>query len=70
MKAPICEGQRGFVAGGGCIKNIDEIVSLMEKIRQKPIKIGRQRQPREFLLFLDLKKAFDSIDRSILLETM
>ena len=30
---PLHENQRGFVKGGSCLKNLDDLVSIIQKIR-------------------------------------
>ena len=69
-KAPLHENQRGFVPGGSCLQNISEAINLIENIRTNPMSRGRKAPPKEFLFFLDLKKAIDTIDRALLLDTM
>ena len=59
------------MTGGGCLRNIDEVITLVNKIRQDSMKnASGGKKPKEYLFFLDLKKAFDSIDRSLLIEKM
>ena len=31
---PLHANQRGFVQGGSCIKNLDDLISIMEKIKR------------------------------------
>ena len=35
LKDPISELQRGFVPGGSCIQNIDDVIILMDKAKAK-----------------------------------
>lgn len=52
------------------MQNISEVVELIEDIRASKNQLESKKAPKEFLFFLDLKKAFDTIDRALLLDTM
>ena len=72
---PLHENQRGFVKGGSCLKNLDDLTRIIEDIKKsKNTRVrGIKRpteHPREYLFFVDLKKAFDSVDRALLLNMM
>ena len=32
---PLHENQRGFVPGGSCIKNLDDLIHIVEEVKQK-----------------------------------
>lgn len=40
---PLHENQRGFVKGGSCIKNLDDLISIIEKFKQKKNPPARQK---------------------------
>ena len=65
------EHQRGFVAGKSTLHNIHDVVRLIKNFQgrvTKSIRKGtpKHKRPQHFLIFLDLAKAFDSINRSTL----
>ena len=53
------------------MKNLADVISWIENLRQEPTTRNYKRQkPKEYLFFLDLKKAFDTIDRGMLIQKM
>ena len=67
--------QRGFVAGKSTIHNLHDVNRVMKfyhKEIQEDIdkKLETKKRPKHFLLFVDLKKAFDTINRAKLIESL
>ena len=61
--------------GGTCHKNIADLMTFINTAKvdmQKQIdqKIPTNRRLRTYIVFVDLKKAFDTVDRALLVETM
>ena len=74
-KAPLHEHQRGFVAGKSTQHNLHDIFNLIKgsqaKLRElRDRKIPPARRPNHYLLFIDLRKAFDTVNRKLLLERL
>ncbi len=70
LRKPLHENQRGFVRGGSCLKNIDDLYNLLAKEKERYMKVKyhpRPKEPQTYIFFVDLKKAFDTINRGILL---
>ena len=75
LHKPLHSNQRGFVAGGSCLKNIADLLSFTHKAKDRmkqqiAQKIPFKIRPKTYLLFIDLKKDFDTVDRGKLLTTM
>ena len=72
---PLHERQRGFVAGKCTTHNIADVVKIVNRCKKEisssiKMKVPAEKRPKYYMLFIDLAKAFDSIDRSILISTM
>ena len=68
MRDLISEEQRGFVKGKTCLHNLADLVRiglrLQEKIQlQIESKAPRKTRSRFFFVFIDLAKAFDTVNR-------
>ena len=74
-KHPLHPRQRGFVLGGSCLKNISELVDFVRLAHDKVQaqirgKVAFKRRPKTYLVFIDLKKAFDTVNRAKLIQVM
>ena len=67
--------QRGFVAGKSTLHNLsdlNDVFKYCQKELKTDIRVGMKtkKRPKHFLLFVDLAKAFDSIDRATLVDML
>ena len=72
---PLHPNQRGFVEGKCTMHNLNDVVKIIDKCKQQIKaniikKIPAEKRPKFYLLFIDLAKAFDSINRNKLIKTM
>jgi len=72
---PLHPNQRGFVKNGSCQKNIADLIKFVEKAQNEmkaliTAKVPLERRVRTYLVYIDLRKAFDGVDRAKLVETM
>ena len=72
-RAPLHPHQRGFVAGKGCLNNLADVLHVMQEAQKDisqaiQLKIPPKKRCNHYLLFIDLRKAFDSISRRLLLQ--
>ena len=72
---PLNEAQCGFTPGRSTLHNVDQLVSLITRAkdyaraeRRRTKKVASRN--RQFVVFVDLKKAFDSVDRRKLVATL
>ena len=69
---PLSKSQRGFTAGRSTLHNLNELCSFMERARQQAAldrqrKIPTSKRQRHWVIFLYLRRAFDSVSRPKLL---
>lgn len=67
--------QRGFQNKRGCEDNIVDLLYIIELMQQSEALNRRNKVPnklrqKNFIIFIDFKKAFDKIDRSTLLKKL
>ena len=75
MKDLLHSNQRGFRSGVSCETNIQDLVGEMEELKQTQLQYRREKIPtnqrrRAFVLFIDLKQAFDRVNRSKLVQKL
>ena len=71
----IHQNQRGFRPGKACRNNIVDLIHVIQQAKQKEQRNRKEKIPvnkrqRTFVLFIDLKKAFDKVNRQHLLNKM
>ena len=72
---PLHGNQRGFVEGKCTAHNLADVIQIVNNCKTEirtaiSKKIPAIKRPKYYMLFIDLAKAFDSIDRSKLIKTM
>ena len=72
---PLHELQRGFVPGGSCLKNATELLVFIQAARNRvqaqiDAGVNFQRRPKTYVVFIDLRKAFDTVNRAQLIGIM
>ena len=75
IKCPIFEKQRGFCQGKSTEDNLAETLHQisLDKLQEKEyrrLKVKNKDRPKSFYIFIDLKKAFDRVVRSKLLDKL
>ena len=63
-------GQAGFVGGRNAADHLFVLRHLIDRARLAPVAPGRQPRPRLFAAFIDLKKAYDSVPRDMLVRLL
>ena len=74
-KELIHERQRGFVPSRSCDDNIADLAEVIQKAKDLEQQARQERVPnwrrtKTYILFIDLKKAFDMVQRPLLLEKL
>ena len=75
VKDLIHERQRGFVPSRSCDDNIADLAEVIQKAKDleqssRAARVPNWRRLKTYVLFIDLKKAFDKVQRPLLLQKL